>query len=204
MRNSGQLRLLGVSALIGLATGAITQLLQGLLPDGWSQAANAISPWLLVAFLVGSRVADRQWAVFAGVVALAFALVGFYGMTSLRFAIGGGTGSWLFWGLGALAGGVVFGWAGYEWRHGPHVRRAIAIGLLAAVAIAEGIYHLRIEPEAAIGIGFIVVGLLVPLVAGRSSRDRLGGYVAIVPALALSAVGFVVFLRLYDLAAGIQ
>ncbi len=204
MSGSRALGLLGLSAIIGLATGVVTQLLQGLLPDGWSQAANAISPWLLVAFLVGSRMPDRTWAAIAGVVVLLFALVGFYGMTSLRFGIGGGTGSWLFWGIGSLVGGTVFGLAGFEWRAGPHVRRALAIGLLAAVTIAEGLYHLRIEAGPGVGVGFVIVGLLIPLVAGRSQRDRLGGYVAIVPALLLGAVGFVVFQRLYDVVSGVQ
>ena len=45
--------------LAGLATGAVTQLGQSLLPDGWSQGANAISPWVLVAFLVGSAMPSR-------------------------------------------------------------------------------------------------------------------------------------------------
>src|SRR3712207_5879827 len=56
-----------VVVVAGLATGILTQLGQGLLPDGWRQIANAISPWLLVAFLVGSRMADVRWAAAAGV-----------------------------------------------------------------------------------------------------------------------------------------
>ena len=92
MNASGALGRLGLSAGIGLLTGVVTQLLQGLLPDGWSQAANAISPWLAVAFLVGSRMPSRSWAVLAGVIVLAFALVGYYGTTTIRYGIGGGTG----------------------------------------------------------------------------------------------------------------
>lgn len=186
-------------AIIGLATGAITQFGQSVLPTGWSQAANAISPWLLVAFLVGSRMPGPRSAVLAGIGTLVLALVGYYAMTQLRYGIGGSTSSLLFWGLGALAGGPVFGLAGRGWRTGAHRTRAGALGLLSAAAIAEGGYHALALDQVAVGLGFAVVGLLVPLLLGRDGRDRLGGYVALVPALILAALGFVVFLWIYDL-----
>ena len=43
-------RLIVLVVAAGLAAGVATQLGQSLLPDRWSQVANAISPWLLVAF----------------------------------------------------------------------------------------------------------------------------------------------------------
>ena len=61
----------------GFVTGAATQILQSVLPTGWSQAANAMSPWLLVAFLVGSVMPGRASAVAAGIGTLAFAHVGY-------------------------------------------------------------------------------------------------------------------------------
>ena len=106
--------------------------------------ANAITPWLLVAFLLGSAMPDTRWAVAAGAGALLLALVGYYGMVQLRYGYGGGTGSWIFWGLGALVGGPVFGVAGHWWRGPVHRRRAIAIGLLGAVAVAEGAYNVLV------------------------------------------------------------
>ena len=96
----------------------------------------------------------------------------------------------LFWGLGAIVGGPVFGIAGLAWRTGLPGNERFAIGLVAAVAIAEGIYHasmLATRPTE--GAGFIVAGLLAPLVLGRSREDRLWGYVATLPALALGALG---------------
>jgi len=45
--------------------------------------------------------------------------------------------------------------------------------------------------------------LLAPLVLGRSREDRLWGYVAILPALALGAIGYVVFLGLYSVFTGV-
>ena len=115
-------------------------------------------------------------------------------MVQLRFGYGGGTGAWIFWGLGALVGGPVFGIAGHWWRGPAHRRRAIAIGLLGAVAVAEGAYHVLVVDHPTVGAAFIVAGLLVPLVFGRSRDDRLGGYVAMVPILLLGGtLGYLAF-----------
>jgi hypothetical protein len=47
------------------------------------------------------------------------------------------------------------------------------------------------------GVVFVEdVGLLVPLLVGRTSADRWRAYVAVLPALVLGAVGYVVFLWL--------
>ena len=45
--------------VVGLATGILTQIGQGALPGDWSQLANAITPWLLVAFLLGPSCPTR-------------------------------------------------------------------------------------------------------------------------------------------------
>ena len=191
-------RWIGLIVLVGLATGALTQFGQGILPDGWSHAANSISPWLLVAFLLGSTMPADRWAAAAGIGTLLLALVGYYAMIELRYGYGAGTGALIFWGAGAAIGGPVFGVAGHWWRtSASHRRRAAAIGLLAAVFIAEGLYLVLILPGPAVGVGFAAVGAAVPLVFGRSRDDRLGGYVAIVPALLLGALGYIVFQWLY-------
>ena len=184
--------------VVGLGTGIVTQVLQSVLPTGWSQAANAISPWLLVAFLVGSVMPDRTSAVVAGVAKRALALVGYYATTTVRYGIGGGTNALIFWGLGAIVGGPVFGLGGHAWRAGDHRSRAIALGLLAAAFLAEAGYHLIALSEPPVAAGFAIAGLAVPLVLGRSRQDRIGAYVAAVPALALGALGFVVFIWIYD------
>lgn len=190
--------------LAGLGTGALTQFGQSVLPTGWSQAANAISPWLLIAFLVGSVMPGRTAAVAAGASTLVLALVGYYAMTQLRYGIGGGTGALVFWGIGAAVGGPVFGLAGREWAGGPQVRRAIAVGLLSAAAIVEGGYHAVVLDEPPVAAGFVVAGLLVPLLLGRSARDRFAAYVAMVPALVLGALGFATFIWLNGVTAGLR
>jgi hypothetical protein len=203
MHPDPRVRRLALIVVAGLATGVLTQVGQSVLPDGWSQAANAITPWLIVAFLVGSRMPDRHWAAGAGAVTLVLAMVGYYAMTELRYGIGGGTSSLLFWGLGAIVGGPVFGVAGLAWHDGPVRQRGMAIGLVAAVAIAEGLYHAVVLAEPAVAAGFIVVGLVAPLVLGRSREERLTGYAATLPGLALGAVGFAFFMLLYERITGV-
>ena len=171
----------------------LTQLGQGLLPEGIHQLANSISPWLSVTFGVGYLAQARGTAVFAGWLTLVMALVGYYGMVFLRYGYTAGTGALLLWALGAVLGGLVFGAGGWYLRNGSQRERALATGLLTAVWIAEGAYLLFILPNAAIGAGFILVGLTVPLVIGRSARERAWSYVAAAPFLALGVVGYVAF-----------
>ena len=190
-------------AVAGLATGAITQIGQSVLPDGWSQVANAISPWLFVAFLVGATMPDLRWAAAAGIATLVLALVGYYVMIELRYGYGASTGSLVRWGMGALVGGPVFGIAGQRWRVGPARERAIALGLLVAVAISEGLFNSVVLGYTTVGVAFIVAGLAVPVVLGRGRDDRLGAYVAALPWLALGALGYVVFIWFDGVAAGL-
>lgn len=187
-------RRIALSVGVGLLTGIATQLGQSLLPEGIGQVANAISPWLFVAFLLGSRMPTAAWSGLAGVVALALALVGYYAMTQLRYGIGGGTSSLVLWSGAALVGGVVFGVLGRWWLDERPWRRAAAVGLMAAAVIAEGVYLTRILPEATVGLGFIVVGAIVPLVLARSWPDRGRAYVAVLPGLVLGAIGYVALL----------
>ena len=197
-------RRVGLIAVVGLATGILSQLAQDLLPEGWSQIGNAISPWLLVAFLLGSVMPDRRWAAGAGIAALLLAVVGFYATTTIRFGIGGGTSALVFWTIGSLVGGSVFGVAGHLWRTSGDLRvRAGAVGLVAAVFVAEGVYLRGILSDPAVGTGFIVAGAIVPLVLGRSWPERALAYLAALPWLVLGALGYVVFLAIYDRISGI-
>lgn len=94
-------RRIGLIVAVGFATGALTQIGQSVLPDGWSQVANAISPWLLMVFCLGAAMPDRRWAASAGVAALLLALVGYYLMVELRYGYGGSRGSLLLSGIAA-------------------------------------------------------------------------------------------------------
>lgn len=194
----------GIVIGAGLATGVLTQVGQSVLPGGWSQAANSISPWLLVAFLVGAAMTDLRRAAIAGMAALVLALAGYDAMILIRYGYGPGIGPTIFWGVAAFAGGPVFGAAGRAWRTGPHLWRAVALGLLAAVGIGEGIYCAVALSWPAVGAGFGIAGLAMPLVLGRSRDDRIGAYVAAVPAMGLGALGYLALTLLSGLTAGIN
>jgi hypothetical protein len=192
-----------VILVAGLATGILTQIGQGVLPDGWSSAANAISPWLFVAFLVGSTMASLRSAALAGIGILVLAIIGYDAMILVRYGYGPSLGSSLFWGIAALAGGPVFGIAGYAWRTGTHPQRAAALGLLVALGVAEGIYNSVVLGSPGTGAAFVLIGLLMPVLLARSADDRIGAYVASIPALGLAGLGYVVFIWLNGLTATI-
>ena len=195
---------LGLVAAVGLLVGIATQIGQSVLPDGVSQAANSISPWLLAAFLLGSRMPDRRWAAARRLrcPGLRLGRLLRHDRAALRLRcldrITGVLGPRRAGrGPGLRACRLVVAAFDVGWR------RAGAIGLLAAVAIAEGIYLVGILPEAAVGLGFVAIGLLVPLVFGRTGGDRWRAYVAVLPALALGAVGYIGFLWLDTLRANL-
>jgi hypothetical protein len=192
-----------VAVVAGLLAGSLTQLGQGVLPDLLTPAANAISPWLAVAFGVGAAAGSRRAAAAGGLLALVFALVGYFGLVFVRFgyapSLGGANLVWL---LGAAVGGPVFGLAGRWWRAHDGWLGAVGAALLGAAAIAEGVYLSGIETVAASAPLFVIAGLLVPIVLGRSNANRIRGLAALVPCLALGALGYLVLLATYAFATG--
>ncbi len=195
------IRTLGCLALIvmaGLATGILTQFGQSVLPDGWNRLANAISPWLLIAFIVGSLMPSDKWALAAGPTTLLLALAGYYATIAIRYdSYPSLSGALVFWAIGAVVGGPVFAVAGRWWRGDVAGRRATALGLLGAATVAEGIYFIVVLGNPGVGIAAVVLGLLIPLALGRSNADRRWGLVAEIPWVALGLVGYGVFLGLY-------
>ena len=130
--------------------------------------------------------------------ALAFALLGYYAMVWIRFGYGASNSSLVLWGIAALAGGVVFGPAGWFWRNGRGWWSAVPIGLLAAAFVADAVYIYNVvQPEEKpASLLFVLLGALVPALLGRTTRERADGYIAVLPALALAAVGYLAFTNL--------
>ena len=50
----------------------------------------------------------------------------------------------------------------------------------------------------------VIVGLAVPLIAGRSRNERIGGYLAMVPALGLGLLGFAALFAFAALTSGVS
>ena len=196
-------RMFGIGVVAGLVAGAVTQLLQGILPAGIGSIANSATPWLAAAFGVGST-ASRWWlAAIAGAVTLLAALVGYYGLVQLRFGYGPELrGAVLLWLIAAVVGGPVFGVAGRWWRGDGPWLRATGPALLGASAIAEGVYLAGIPTVASAGPLFVAVGLAIPVLLGRRRDDRIRGLALLLPCVALGAAGFVATIALYGLLTG--
>ncbi len=188
---------LALAAAAGLILGVATQLGQSLLPAGVGQLANSISPWLTVAFFVGAFQARWQNAAACGFVALALALVGYYAMVFVRFGYATGGSTLALWTIAALAGGLVFGPAGFYWRGGTFRARTIAVALLGAAWVAEAGYLALVLRMTEVAFGYALIGLAVPLILGRTRRGRLAAWAAMLPAVLLGALGFIAAMAVF-------
>ena len=131
------------------------------------------------------------------------ALVGYYGMVWIRFGYTGGSTSLILWTIGALAGGAVFGPAGWFWRWTRGVARVAAIALLSAVFVAEGLYLLVILAPSYVGLGFVVAGLGVPVILGSSWRERGYAWLGLIPAALLGGLAYLALTALSGGLAGL-
>jgi hypothetical protein len=160
--------------------------------------ANNIGVWLGIAFVLGASARTIPTGALRGLIGLLAAVSAYYllfaTLGSGFRAIGAGHAATV-WGAVALLAGPVLGLAGAVWRHGAGWPRAIAIALLSAALIAEGVVfgtgriaridELATDPAALLFAAEVVVGAILPAVLLRSG-ERLRGYAATV-ALAVAA-----------------
>lgn len=186
--------LVGIAlALVGgLLLGVATEALQGSLPGAWTSVASSIAVWSVIAAGLGSRVAGRVAPGLVGVITL-LALTGGYCAAA---ALGGvpHSGEYVaFWSLSAVVGGVVFGTAGAWCRSGAARRRIAGAAVLGGVLCYEGLVRTFVfadqVPE---GLTMVVLGVGVPLLVGRTSRERTVAGVALVPATALGLTAYLI------------
>jgi len=175
----------------GFAFGVLDLLGQGTLKGSWNYAANSISVWLAVAFIAGALMPSRRWSAVAGMGVLLAALAGYYVAAPLAGNTSPLNGIALFWLVTALIGGPLFGHLGQWWRDGSFWQRVAAAALLGGVFVAEGARLSRIVPPeyASAGWGGIVIGLLIPLLIGRTNRERLVGFLAMPLGALIGLVG---------------
>jgi hypothetical protein len=120
----------------------------------------------------------------------------------VRFGYTGGGSALFLWTIGALVGGLVFGPAGWVWRHGEFRARTAAVALLGAAWLAEAGYLALVLSMNGPAVAYALIGLAVPLLLGGTPRGRLLAWAGMVPAVVLGAVGFGVFVKLSELLAG--
>ncbi len=169
----------GLALVAGLLVGTLTNVLQGVLPDALQAVSNSGSVWSAAAFAAGAAVkVPGRVAVLAGTATEVGAVVGYYAYAELvRDGMGDLTYP-LFWLALALVAGPIFGTAGAWWRAGDGRRRTAGPALLGAVFGMDALWY-----EFALGyhgnaIAYGVTGALVPLLLGRTNRDRAVGLAA--------------------------
>jgi hypothetical protein len=174
-----------ISFLAGLAIGGLTLVLQGTLPGAWNQLANSGAVWCVGGFAAGAlAVAARRAAPWAGLAVLFGEVIGYYSSTTIFHHDDVNSGTLrgpLLWLLVACVAGPVFGLAGWAYRRAGGRGALIGMGALGAIFLAEALYlgvALGYWTDTAILAG---IGILVPVVLGRSGRERLGGLGALAP-----------------------
>lgn len=170
--------------------------------------ANAIGAWVSVAFAAGATGRTTLLGTARGLVALLVAVVAYYLLIAalgqgIRSA--GATHAATVWGAIAVIAGPAMGAAGATWRHGQGWARGIAVALLGAALVAEGIAfggsrllawdQLGQDPGAILLAVEATIGLALPAIV-LDRGERLRGYVSlvVVGAVALLAIGPVVAL----------
>jgi hypothetical protein len=154
--------------------------------------ANAIGAWIAVAFVLGASARTIPTGALRGLIGLLSAVAAYYLLTGLLgegFRAIGASHAATVWGAVALIAGPLMGLAGATWRHGHGRPRAIAVGLLAAALIAEGLVfgagrwehpdQLIHDPGAFILPAEAALGLVLPWVLLRRG-ERRAGYLAVV------------------------
>jgi hypothetical protein len=145
-----------VALLAAAAFGVVMSLIKGSGGGARLQFGNLSAPWLLVAFVAGSRYCRLGAAAAAGVLATMAALIGFYGdqipLTDFSPASIVAPHGVVF--AGAVITGLLFGALGFAWAaRGSQ----LALGVLALMFVAE--------PVAQLGSGEVI-----------GSRDPIATY----------------------------
>ncbi len=181
-----------ITVASALLLGLVDLLLQKTLPYPVANLANSGAVWAVLAFLLGRWVGGPWWrSALAGAVLLVVAVPAYYVSAWLiqddDLAVVWAPTS-LLWMLFGLIAGVVFGTAG-SWAHGSGRRRLIGIAAPGAVLVGEALAQ-RAENVSTAFLE-LALGVLVILLVGRTTRERLIAPVLSLPLGVLAYLGFV-------------
>jgi hypothetical protein len=173
--------------IVGVVLGFLSAWFDGLPVDTplkvLASMANAVGPWLIAAFFVGSRFADPRRGALGGFAALAIGVVAYYvsvlaiyGPVLSDVALRAGA----LWIAAAAVVGPLYGAAGSAWAAGEGRWRIPAVALLSGGLLAEAAYR-AITVEAWTGVDLsrsaiqvaivdLVLAILVPLVLLERAR----------------------------------
>jgi hypothetical protein len=165
--------------------------------------ANAIGAWLGLAFILGSTARTIPTGALRGLIGLLSAVGAYYVLVGLLgdgFRAIGASHAATVWGAVALIAGPLFGLAGGTWRHGHGIPRALAVAILGAALIGEGLGfgatrwtnldQIGTDPAAVVLALEAALGLALPALLLRKG-ERLVGYLtlAVFAVVAVVAIG---------------
>ena len=174
---------LALAALAGLALGAVSNVLQGVLPDSLQMFANSGAVWVVAAYAAGLLVRrGPDWRTFAaGAATQVGAVVGYYGYAQFARDGMGALHAPAVWLAFALVAGPLFGTAGAWWRAGQQWRRVTSLAVIGGVFAMEGFWHLLVLHYTADGVVMLAVAALLPLLLACTARDRVLGLLTLWP-----------------------
>jgi len=193
-----------LAAAGGVVLGGLTLAMAGVLPGGSSRLVNSGAVWVVGAYVAGALARNVLWHTWlAGIAVLVGAVAGYYGSMVVfqgrevsPAVLSGPIG----WSVVALASGPIFATAGSWLRSDRLGRRVCSLCLLGGVFVAEGGYLLLTDRPTSEVVIVSAIGVLAPLIAGRSMRERLYGVAALVPAAALGIGGYALLGAVLDVA----
>ncbi|MHA6765026.1 DUF6518 family protein [Streptacidiphilus sp. PAMC 29251] len=184
---------LAAALLAGLVLGAVTNILQGVLPDSLRMFANSGAVWVVAAYVAGVLVRrGPDWRTFAaGAATQVGAVAGYYGYAQFARDGMGALHAPAVWLAFALVAGPLFGTAGAWWQDEQWWRRTASLGVIGGVFAMEGLWHLLLLHYTADGCVYLAIAALLPLLLARTTRDRLLGLLTVWPLAA--AAGSLVY-----------
>lgn len=190
----------GAAAGAGLAAGALTAYLQGVLPASWNTLANSGAVWTAVAYAGTLALArTRVGAAIAGLLLLTGEVAGYYLYLADVRHLAAGRAVEVLWTLAALWIGPLTGLAAFHARFGEPVLRMAARTAPAGVLAGEGLYLIRVAGVPTSGrVELAVAAVLTAAALGTRAAPMRGRLVALAAGAAV-AVGVFVAYRLLAL-----
>lgn len=157
------------ASLTGIAAGALTAYLQGVLSADWNTIANSGAVWTVAAFAAALAFGRTRFvAALAATLVLVGEVAGYYAyVADVRHLPMLHTAE-LLWTLAALWIGPLAGLAAWAVRWGRPDQRTVALAALAGVVAGEGLYLIRVAAVPRSGwveVGLAVIGAAVTLLA---------------------------------------
>jgi hypothetical protein len=179
--------LVPLGLVVGAAVGSLTSVLQAHADGASESLVNAISPWLAPAFAVGAF-ARRPWHAAVTGLLICLAELAAYDVTAFHRGYPQAENITLFWACGAVAGGLLFGWAGCTWWRATGPTRGIGLALMSSAFLTEAAVYAadHHRPSAEL---FTAIGVALFFVLGLRGLQHARATAWLFAALPLGAVG---------------